>query len=70
MNDLRTRIAIEDATPYAGGISKSDKQAQAANTDRVRPKFTKNMMEDRLVSPFNNQNPFDTDIPETENTGG
>lgn len=70
LNDLRSRISIEDAAPYAGGISKSDKKAQASNPDRVKPKFTKNMMEDKLVSPFNSQNPFDEDIPSTEETGG
>jgi len=70
MNDLRTRIAITDAVPYAGGLSESDKAAQDANIDRVKPKFTKNMMDDKNVSPFNSQNPFDTDIPGTEETGG
>lgn len=68
--DLKIRLASEDATPYAGGISRADKLAQRANGDRVPPKFTKNMMEDKLVSPYSDQNPFDADIPGSEETGG
>lgn len=70
LTTLKVRLATEDAAPYAGGISRADKAAQKANTDRVRPDFTKRMMEDRDVSPFVNQDPFDTDIPGSESTGG
>lgn len=50
--DLRRRGAIEDMTPYAGGISRADKQAQEQNADRVKPDFTKQMMDNNQVSPF------------------
>lgn len=50
--DLKTRIATEDCTPYAGGISKSDKQTQEMNTDRVDPDFKKHMMENQDISPW------------------
>jgi hypothetical protein len=50
--DLRRRGAIEDMKPYAGGISISDKLAQDSNTDRVKPDFTKQMMDNNQVSPF------------------
>jgi len=69
LNDLRSRIAIEEAAPYAGGLSKSDKQAQSANTDRVKPDFTKKMMDNREATPFISQSPFDC-VPDSESTGG
>lgn len=56
LNMLRSRLAMEDATPYAGGISVSDKQIQDQNTDRVRPDFTKHMMENRQIAPWTSQN--------------
>lgn len=52
LNDLRTRLLIEGATPYAGGISVSDMQTVALNPDRVPPVFTKNMMTDYQLSPW------------------
>lgn len=50
--DLRRRLAIEDMTPFAGGISKTQKQAEEQNADRVQPDFTRHMMENHQVSPF------------------
>lgn len=50
--DLRRRMAIETSTPYAGGISVTDKQNQAQNIDRVKPDFTKQMMDNTAISPF------------------
>lgn len=50
--DLRRRVAIEEATPYAGGISKADKQSNAQNNALVRPDFTKQMMDNEQISPF------------------
>lgn len=50
--DLRRRLAIEHAKPYAGGISVADKMAQAINADRVKPDFTKQMMDNHQLSPF------------------
>ena len=50
--DLRRRLAIEDATPYAGGISVSDKRTNQDNDDRVRPDFTKHQNENQTVGPF------------------
>lgn len=37
------------AIPYAGGISKDDKETVRDNTDRVKPKFTKNIMQNPEV---------------------
>ena len=51
INQLRQRIAIEDMTPYAGGISKSDKRTEDQNTDRVQPDFTKQMMDNEEFGP-------------------
>lgn len=49
---LRSRLAMEGAVPYAGGISVSDKITQDMNTDRVRPDFTKLMMENYEIAPW------------------
>lgn len=49
---LTARMAIEDCTPYAGGISVCDKETNAANPDRVKPDFTKHMMEDNQIAPW------------------
>lgn len=56
---LKTRLATEDASPYAGGISVSDKQAQTQNTDRVRPDFRKHMMENEQIAPWTTQSLLD-----------
>lgn len=56
LRDLRSRLAMEDAVPYAGGISVSDKQTQVMNTDRVRPDFSKHMMENYQIAPWTTQN--------------
>lgn len=40
MADLKRRIALKSAMPYAGGISQSDKDARATDDDRVQPAFT------------------------------
>ncbi len=52
LNDLRSRSAIEDMTPYAGGISKTDKKTIEQNADRVPPDFKKHMMENEAISPW------------------
>jgi hypothetical protein len=69
LNQLRNRLAIEDMTPFAGGISRSDKITEDQNSDRVRPDFTKHMMDDFQVGPgvagqgiLGNQNNTDDDI--------
>lgn len=54
-NMLINRLAREDARPYAGGISNSDKQTQIQNTDRARPDFTKHMMENHQFSSWTTQ---------------
>lgn len=59
MTILKTRLATEDAAPYAGGISVSDKQAQVQNTDRVRPDFRKHMMENEQIAPWTTQSLLD-----------
>lgn len=53
---LKSRLATEDAAFYAGGISVSDKQTQELNSDRVRPDFTKHMMENEQIAPWTTQN--------------
>jgi hypothetical protein len=51
-DDLIHRLATEDMTPYAGGISVSDTITQVQNKDRVKPDFTKHMMENQQISPW------------------
>jgi hypothetical protein len=51
-DEMKRRLATEDCTPYAGGISKADKDTRAANTDRVEPDFTKHMMENEKIAPW------------------
>lgn len=50
--DLRELLAITDMTPYAGGISVSDKLTNNQNTDLVRPDFSKHMMENQDIAPW------------------
>lgn len=56
LNDLRCRLAMEDASPFAGGISVAQKQAERMNSDRVRPDFSKHMMENMQIAPWTTQN--------------
>jgi hypothetical protein len=52
MDQMRRRLAIDgDLSAYAGGLSQADKQATTANTDRVKPDFSKHMMENDLITP-------------------
>ncbi len=60
--DLRTRSSMENMTPYAGGISKSDKRTRVQNTDRVKPDFEKHSMENTLISPWVSEGDGDDDI--------
>lgn len=39
--DKLARKALSFVAPYAGGISKADKETQEENTDRVEPFFTR-----------------------------
>lgn len=55
LRDLRNRLATEDMTPYAGGISRADMQ-QNDHKNLVRPDFTKHMMENQLISPWVTRN--------------
>lgn len=41
LRQLVQRRALRTGTPYAGGISESDKDTVEADTDRVRPEFYK-----------------------------
>lgn len=59
MTILKGRLATEDAAPYAGGISVSDKQANVQNTDRVKPDFRKHMMENEQIAPWTTQSQSD-----------
>lgn len=40
---LQRRVAIDDALPFAGGISESQKDVQEDDHDRVDPFFTRDM---------------------------
>jgi hypothetical protein len=57
--DLRTRIGVEDCTPYAGGISRSDKHTIRQNTDRVKPDFEKHQFENDQIAPWTSQTELD-----------
>lgn len=59
--NLRHQLAVGDIQPFAGGISATQKQANLADTDTVRPDFTKQMM-------INDQN--SSLIPQSEHPGG
>lgn len=43
LEQLRRRLGLRGAVPYAGGISVADKQSQEADGDRVSPSFTRHM---------------------------
>jgi len=47
---LIQRLATTNATPYCGGISKTDVMQNNQNADRVCPDFTKQMMRNRQFS--------------------
>lgn len=57
-NTLLCRLAREDAAPFAGGISISQKQQEVLNPDRVRPDFTKHMMENEQIAPWTTQSEY------------
>lgn len=46
MQTLTRRLA-KKGIPYAGGISRSDKLAQVADSDRVPPSFIRNLFQDQ-----------------------
>ena len=48
---LWRRAAASSVAPYAGGISVSDKEANEANTDRVAPALSRDMMDYPLGAP-------------------
>lgn len=50
--DLKVRLATEDAAPYGGGLSQSDKITQEQNKDRVKPDFSKHQQENQQISPW------------------
>lgn len=53
--DMRAKFTGK-GLPYAGGISRSDKQLREQNTDRVMPQFMIGLMDDWLpVGPVDNQ---------------
>lgn len=63
---LTERLSKEDMTPYAGGITQSDKEAVAQDTNRVRPDFTKHMMEDNQIAPWTTQADISNNNPEQD----
>ena len=56
-NTIKSRVAGQGAAPYCGGISKSDKQVDECDTDRVEPSFTRDLHENERLTPAN----FDDD---------
>ena len=52
LSDLRNRLATEDSTWFAGGVTKSQVKQNDLNRSLVRPDFTKHMMENQLISPW------------------
>jgi len=63
-DELRQRLLLQGIAPYAGGISKADKKTQAQNPDRVKPDFTKHMMENEQLAPWTTENANPYDDPE------
>lgn len=51
-DDLTRRLALTDAIPFCGGISRTQKITEVQNTDRVKPDFTKHMMENEQIAPW------------------
>lgn len=51
-DELRQRLAIEDCTPFAGGIKKTQVKMTDLDPNRVKPDFTKHMMENHLIAPW------------------
>lgn len=47
--ELRRRVG-RSVSPYAGGLSISDKNSVASDTDRVRPAFERGMFDSPLVT--------------------
>ena len=59
MEMLRTRMALNGAKPFAGGISNSDKQTRANDNDRVKPVFEKHQFENYQVAPWTSETEMD-----------
>lgn len=55
-DELRQRLSLNGINPYAGGISKTDKNVQNQNPDRVKPDFTKHQMENEQIAPWVTEN--------------
>lgn len=43
VDQLKRRAAIKNVTPFAGGISESQKETEERDSDRVNPSFTMEM---------------------------
>lgn len=69
-DELVNRLATEDMTPFAGGISVTSVQTVAANTNRVRPDFTKHMMENDQISPWVTSNTYNPNAAIAGSGGG
>lgn len=50
--ELRRKYLISSATPFAGGIKESDKEAQESDSDRALPYFTRKSFENPPVNPL------------------
>ena len=59
MEMIRTRIALDGARPYAGGISVSDKQTNQQNTDLTKPVFEKHQFENQQMAPWTSETEMD-----------
>jgi hypothetical protein len=47
--ELRSRIAGNTAAPFAGGISRSDKEARREDADRVQPAFRRQQFDKHRI---------------------
>lgn len=55
---LRSRLAMEDSSFYAGGINIADKLANVMDGALVRPDFRKHMMENDQIAPWTTETEY------------
>lgn len=49
---LKVRLATEDAQPFSGALTHTEKNVNDSNNNLVKPDFTKHMMEDHQGAPW------------------
>jgi hypothetical protein len=55
MEMLRTRVGLNGAKPFAGGLSVLEKQNNNKNPDRVKPIFSKHQFENQQQAPWTSE---------------